>query len=463
MGEVLQFKELPNSKGLDFGVLPLSRKQKRALARSNGRVNLLEGSIRSGKTFIMMMRWWAFIANDAPKRGALIMVGKSRDALYRNVFEPLDNDPTLAVFKQFISYKQGAPTAQMFGRTVHVVGAADAKAESKIRGMTVAGAFVDELTTLPQDFFRQLLGRMSVAGAKLFATTNPDSPNHWLKVEYLDKIGTFPDWQTWHFIMDDNPGLTSEYMESLKREYSGLWYRRFILGEWVAAEGAIYQEFDPERHVISPGQFPPMERVLMAGVDYGTEHKTRGYLIGMAQITLSKRTGLVVDPLHPEGMKQYALFVLSEFSPASATVGQHAAMFKTWLADQPHALWREPEWVAVDPAALVFRKELFDGGMTAIRAHNAVLPGIQTISSLFAAMRLFVTSEATELIRGLPGYRWDSQASAKGLTKPIKEADDEADALRYSVYTARRFWRDQIPLTLATSKEDNETEELEAA
>jgi len=407
-------------------VPPLSDKQAGFIIRSTTRVNLLEGSIRSGKTFASLVRWLTFIADDAPKRGALVMVGKSRDSLFRNVFEPIENDPTLAVFQPFIHYKQGAPTANILGRIVHIIGAADAKAESKIRGMTVAGAYIDELTTLPRDFFKQMLGRASVPGASIFATTNPDAPKHWLKSEYLDKISEFPDWRVWHFTMHDNPGLTAEYIASLSREYTGLWYRRFILGEWVAAEGAIFDTFDPQRHVIKRNQLPNIDNVIAVGLDYGTTHATRAYLIGIG-----------TDPITSKA----ALYVLSEFAPGTATVGQHAQMFRAWLKAQQPQSWQEPQWIAIDPAAAVMRQQLFDDGHSNLmRAHNAVLSGIQTVSSLFAAGRLYVLDDCTELIKGIPGYRWDSAASAKGLTKPIKEDDDECVAIGTPVLTAQG-WR----------------------
>jgi PBSX family phage terminase large subunit len=423
--------------------IELSRKQRRALARSTKRVNLLEGSIRSGKTFIMLARWFTFISTDAPKRGALLMVGKTRESVYRNVFEPLENDPTLAVFAPFVSYRQGAPTALILGRTVHIMGAADAKAESKLRGMTLGGAFVDELTMLPKEFYKQLLGRMSVPGAMMFATTNPDAPLHWLKADYLDKISEFPDWYIEHFTMDDNPGLEREFVESLKREYTGLWYKRFIQGLWVAAEGAIFPEFDSDAHVITRAQLPNIERVLMAGLDYGTTHRTRAYLIGTGR----------------NARGEMSLYVLSEFAPETATVGQHAAMFRHWLASSGFTM---PDWVCVDPAAAVMRQQLFDDGMTSVmRAHNSVLPGIQTISSLFAGGRLYVVDSCEHLIKGLPGYRWDSAASKRGDTRPIKENDDEVDALRYAIYTSRRFWRGQIPLAPALGDETIDEREID--
>ena len=308
--------------------------------------------------------------------------------------------------------------------------------------MTLAGALVDELTTLPREFWRQLLARASVPGAMIFATTNPDAPRHWLRTEYLLRLGELPDWQVWHFTMEDNPGLTPEYIESLKREYTGVWYARFIEGKWVAAEGAIYDVFDADVHVIKHDEMPPMDQVLAVAVDYGTVHRTRGYLLGIGR----------------DSSGTSCLYVLDEFAPGTATVGQHAQMFRTWLEGQPIPAWRTPQWIAVDPAAAVFRQQLFDDGITNVmRAHNSVLNGIQIVSSLFAAGRLRVSDRCTHLIDGIPGYRWDSAASEKGRTEPIKQDDDEVDALRYVVYSTRRLWRSAIPLasTLLDDADDS--------
>lgn len=431
----------------DLDVAPLSRKQRRFIARSTAKVNVAEGSIRSSKTYAQFVRWGTFIAGDVPSKGALVITGKTMQSIYRNLFEPLDNDPGLSAFKPMIQYRQGAPTAYMFGRVCHVIGANDARAESRLRGFTVAGAMVDEITTLPEDYFKQLLGRMSPPGAKLFGTTNPDAPKHWLKRDYLDRLHELADWYVEHFTMDDNPSLTPEYREFIKQQYRGVFYDRFIRGLWVVAEGAVYDMFDKSAHVIHPADVPEIERVLSVGVDYGTTHATRGYMIGLGR-----------DPIS----QQPTLYVLSEFGPSKATVGQHAAMFRAWLTEQREgAKYPTPEWIAVDPAAAVFRQQLFDDGVpegsSLMRAHNAVLPGIQTVSALLATGRLKIVGATNpHLVEMLPGYRWDTKAALRGETKPIKEDDDEADALRYAVYSVRRFWRDLIPLHIADRGDDHE-------
>ena len=216
---------------------PMSDKQIQYLRNSNARVNATEGSIRSGKTIVTLLRWAMFIIK-APRTGELVMIGRTRDSVWRNCIAPLQSAELFGPLADNVTGNHGAPTVVIMGRKVHILGASDVKAEKVIRGMTVAGAYVDEVTTLPEEFFTQLLGRMSVKGAKMFASTNPDNPAHWYKTKFLDRLDTLKDWRNWHFTIDDNISLDPEYVASIKAEYTGLWYKRFILGEWVAAEGA---------------------------------------------------------------------------------------------------------------------------------------------------------------------------------------------------------------------------------
>ncbi|SOR80563.1 MULTISPECIES: phage terminase large subunit [Streptomyces] len=202
--------------------LPLPRKQIRSIVQAEARINAWEGSVRSGKTTA------SFVAT-APTGGELVMVGRTRDTLYRYVIAPLMNPDLFGPLAKLIKYTNGAPIAYIMGRAVHVMGANDAKAEPKVRGMTCAGAYVDEATTLPKTFFDQLVARCSVKGAKIFTTTNPDNPAHWFRRDYLKRPAE-TRLRAWHFTLDDNPFLDPEYVASLKSTYVGLFYRRNILG-----------------------------------------------------------------------------------------------------------------------------------------------------------------------------------------------------------------------------------------
>ncbi len=256
----------------------LGPQQLRSLRESKARVNIFEGAIRSGKTIVSLLRF--LMAVLFAKGGAIVVVARTRDSAYRNVFAPLMDPMLFGPLAKLVHYTAGAPTARILGRTVHVLGASDKKAEKVLRGLTVALAYVDEVTVIPEEFFTQLLGRMSPPGAKLFGTTNPDSPAHWLKAKFLDRIGAgLKGWRSWHFMLDDNPSLPDEYKAQIKSEFTGLWYRRFVQGEWVAAEGAVFDMWDVEKHVIAWDQLPEMRELLCVGIDYGTTNPTAALLL----------------------------------------------------------------------------------------------------------------------------------------------------------------------------------------
>lgn len=409
----------------------LTAKQAWSIARATARVNVWHGSIRAGKTIASLIAWLLFVRR-APTTGALVVVGRTRESIARNVFQPLQDPAIFGRFAQLVSYTAGAPTAVILGRTVHVLGASDARAEMVLRGLTVAGAYVDEATLVAEAFWTQLLGRMSVPGARLFATTNPDGPAHWFKKQVVDRAVEL-GYRIFRFKLTDNTFLDPAYVTQICKEYVGLWYRRFILGEWVQAAGAVYDGWDTDRHVMAAADLPPMERVLMLGSDYGTVHSTRGYLLGLGPDTRPGHTG------------EHRLYVLDEWAPGAMTVGEHSADLRQWMTSRP-----QPEWVAYDHAAATFGLQLYHDGMTNVmRAHKPVLPGIRTVASLLAVDKLVVSDACTHLIDRIPGYVWDEKATARGETAPVKADDDEADALRYTVYSSRQEWLGYIPLAPA--------------
>lgn len=424
----------------------LSPMQAWSIAKASARVNLWTGSIRSGKTIASLLRWLIFVAK-APRGGELVVIGRTRESIARNVFGPLTDPALFGALTKHVTYTAGAPSGKILGRTVHVLGASDARSEMVLRGLTVAGAYVDEATLVSEAFWTQLLGRMSVPGAMLFATTNPDGPAHWLKKQVIDRANEL-GYRIFRFQLRHNTHLDPAYVAQITREYVGLWYRRFILGEWVQAAGAIYESWDPARHVIATADLPPMDRVLAMGVDYGDQHATRGYLLGIGPDT------------RPGHEHEHRLYVLAEWAPGHMTIGEHSTSLRNWLAGQPVEAWRTPEWVAVDSAAASFRHQLFHDGVAGVRnAHKSVLPGIRTLAGLLAVDRMVVADTCTHLIDRIPGYVWDPKAERRGEDAPIKADDDEVDALRYAIYTTRLDWRSLIPLApaLETAPGDDPT------
>ena len=241
----------------------LSEKQKKFLKDDLCRINLLYGSVRSGKTWISLLKWAIWVGQQAQDK-QFLMVGKTITTLKRNCLVLLEE-----LIGDNITYSISQKKAVIFGRTVWLEGANDERSESKIRGMTLMGVYIDELTQIPQDFYLMALSRLSEKGAVFLATTNPDHPKHYVKTEIIDN--DLLDKQVIKFLIDDNIFLDETYKENLKKEYSGVFYQRFILGEFVRAEGIIFPEFanSPDRWIIKREDVPKTFRTVEIGFDIG--------------------------------------------------------------------------------------------------------------------------------------------------------------------------------------------------
>lgn len=241
----------------------LSKKQKSFLTAKLHRINLLYGSVRSGKTWISLLKWALWIG-EQPKDKNFLMVGKTLTSLNRNCFPVLHSQ-----IGNYFSYSMSKKTAYIFGRTVWLEGANDERAESKIRGMTLKGAYIDELTQIPESFYKTTLGRLSEPKSALIATTNPDSPNHYVKTEIIDN--DIVDKKCHKFLLDDNITLDRFYKENIKKEYTGVYYDRYILGEFVRAEGIIFRDFadNAKPWIISVNEVPKNIMSCEVGFDIG--------------------------------------------------------------------------------------------------------------------------------------------------------------------------------------------------
>lgn len=230
------------------------------------RINLLQGSVSAGKTWISLILWALWIATR-PKEHLYMMCGKSLQTLNRNCLIPLQG----LIGEKYFSYSLSAKEGILFGRKITLEGANDKRSEGKIRGSTLGGAYCDELTLFPEDFFSMLLSRLRVKGAKLIATTNPDVPTHWLKTKYIENSNLSDGMLNVFFHIDDNTTLPEDYVSSLKKEYTGVYYDRFILGKWVVANGAIYKIFsdDPRSFDVKTSDLPGGFEYLNVGLDFG--------------------------------------------------------------------------------------------------------------------------------------------------------------------------------------------------
>lgn len=428
----------------------LGRNQARSLyacQQPGATFNLWEGSVRAGKTYVSIFAFLVFVADlpdDRPMGGQLVITGKNLGSIYRNFFRTIEDSPGLSAFKGAIDYKQGASVAHIFGREVQVVGTNDARAESKIRGMTILAVYVDEATVMLEETFKQLLARMSLAESKMFATTNPDSPAHWLKTDYIDQLRVLADWRRFHFVMEDNPSTSADVRRRLGAQYTGLWHKRFIQGLWVAAEGAIFDMWDTAKHVMPWELLPKMRRLIGVGMDFGTSNPSTGLILGQSLEKVGhqyrSRLYLVDEWKHTKASTSGTL------SPS-----QQAGLFKEWLGQPPlpYETPLTPEHIIVDPAALHFAKELNLAGIPTSSGLNKVQWGISLMASLLSEQKLVVSSMCPGFIAEAPGYAWDPKSAAKGVDEPVKVADHSLDGARYILATTEELWRPDVNWALA--------------
>ncbi len=384
----------------------LSEKQIQSYSQSYSRLNFWEGAVRSGKSFISIIRFVQAL-KEGPA-GIAMIIGVSRDAIQRNVLMEL-----CALIGAPVPTPK-ATQMNILGRTIFIVGANDERAQRRIHGSTLAIAYVDELTLIPQGFFKMLLSRLSKDGAQLFGTTNPDSPFHWLKAEFLNNPEL--DMSVFRFRLEDNPSLSKDYVANLKKEYSGLWYKRYIEGEWVLAEGTVYDMFDEDEHVIDvpPGQ----AQYYVIGVDYGTANPTTYNLIGYN------------PKLWPNLWLEREYYYDSRKHNRQKTDTEYVEDLIKFVQNQP------ARCLYVDPSALSFKTEMMRQGVQGvIDAENDVLNGIRFVAQLLSNGTYKICRCCTNAIREYQSYRWDEKVGMRGEDKPIKEHDHSMDGQRYAIYT----------------------------
>lgn len=242
--------------------MKLTKRQKEALKGSKARINLYYGSVRSGKTILSIL-WWCAFVRSKPITANFLMVGKTLTTLKNNILTELQKlEPS---FTFSISGKK----ATLYGRTIWLEGANDERSENKIRGMTLTGAYIDELTLVPESFYNMVLSRLSERNAKLIATTNPDSPNNYVYTNIIknDEI----DKAVYKFHLLDNTFLDPEYVKQIQKEYVGVYKKLFIDGEFVRAEGAVFPNFadNPDEYIINMSDVPKRFRWVDVGFDIG--------------------------------------------------------------------------------------------------------------------------------------------------------------------------------------------------
>ena len=386
-----------------------SNQQKTSFKESTAKINIWQGSVRSGKTYISLWRFLKEItdANTKMKDGEFVLLARTFDSIKRNVLPILQS-----LIGDDMKFWYGKREMYIWGRLVHLIGCDDERAETKIRGMTALGAYVDEATIIPESVIKMLVSRCAMGDARIFMTTNPDSPFHFIKKDFIDNN---PDVKSWKFTLDDNPLVTEETKDYLKRQYKGLWYQRFILGEWVMASGAVYDFFDQEVHVVKESPGVPLYSIV--AIDYGTTNATAFLLISFFG---SKYPKIVVEQEYYWDSKE---------RQRQKTDSEYAEDLLKFVKN------KNIYGIYLDPSATSFRTELIRVGLKPKYASNEVIEGIRYTADMISGGAVKIRANCVNLIRSLQNYTWDPKSQSSGQDRPLKIEDHLPDALRYGIFS----------------------------
>ncbi|MBB6625250.1 PBSX family phage terminase large subunit [Clostridium gasigenes] len=374
---------------------------------------IADGSIRSGKTLSMSLSYviWAMETFEFQNFG---MCGKTIGSFRRNVLfwlklmlksrgykvEDLRSDNLIIITRGKVS------------NYFYIFGGKDERSQDLIQGITLAGCFFDEVALMPQSFVNQATGRCSVDGSKFWFNCNPDGPYHWFKLEWIDKRKE-KNILYLHFTMEDNLSLSERVKERYRKMYSGVFFKRYILGLWVMAEGIIFDMFNEDVH-----KKPTIDRKYTeyyVSCDYGTQNATVFILWG-------KCKGIWY------AVKEYCYSGREENK--QKTDEEYYEDLEEFLGDII------PKAIIIDPSAASFIATIKKKGKYNVKkANNDVLDGIRNVGTALTKSLIIFNDCCVNCFREFFSYIWDEKAVIRGEDKPIKENDHCMDAVRYFVNT----------------------------
>jgi PBSX family phage terminase large subunit len=394
----------------------------------DARINLLIGSVRSGKTWGLHPKILALC--DYNVGGRKLLTGVSKSSIKTNVLSDLFD----LVGSSNYHYNSQSGELRLCGADWLVYGAKDEGSEKYLRGATIGCAVADEVVLMPESYFQMLLTRLSPHGSRFYGSTNADTSEHWLKKNYLDNEELTADGTLWsmNVTMDDNPNLDPIYVNDQKKLYTGVFFNRMILGRWEMAGGAVFSgawgDWTLYDETTMPESLYNLGRRAQhyIGIDYGT-HNPCVFL----HFIDDGETVWCDNEYYWDSVKRMG----------SRTDSEYAADLTRFIAECN--MGGQTPKIIMDPSAASFREELVrKGNFWLNNADNDVLDGIRRTASALKQKKLrFHKKRCPNAVREFVNYAWDAKAAARGEEQPLKKADHCPDAGRYVVNDIFKDWR----------------------
>lgn len=376
--------------------------------KDNTFFSLLSGAIRSGKSYIAVLAFFLYTQSIGNVRVNLV-VGRNLRIMEVELLDTLQQ--ISASLGSVYAYHRTKGLLEINGVKYIVIAAHDEQSSKRVQSLTAGSALIDEIQLLPESFINQLIARLSFADSKILATCNPEGARHWLKTKFIDtkKIGYLNN-----FTLDDNPTLPDAVKDRYRDMFTGVFYDRNILGQWVQAEGVIYKEYE----IINK----PIDKKDISSEDVGVDYGIAG-ITAYVKLTYLKSGICVIT----DGYRYN---------------GEDGIKTDTQLADDLIIFIGKSHIrnVYIDPSAVSFIAELMyrKTKFVVLKGDNAVVPGIKTVLNGFGSKKLVILKNENNkpLINELTSYAWMPTED----DKPVKADDHHCDALRYGYYTRNKVF-----------------------
>jgi PBSX family phage terminase large subunit len=383
-----------------------------ALLKSGAKHILLFGGSRSGKTTVLVM---AIIFRALSYAGSRHLICRyrakdARSSVLRETLIPLlDN----TVGKSGYTYLAHESMITLFnGSEIWIGGLGDREQADKILGHEYNTIYFNEISQLSYAAVTTAYSRlaMRVPGCRnlFFYDCNPGSPLHWayrifmlkkafLSGEPLEKPELYaamllnPE--------DNRDHLPEDYITDILDALPEKQKARFRNGEWVKAEGVIYDKFD-ESMIVKAADVPERFDRYAAGQDFGMN------------IT-NVKIGWLAD----------TVYVLADYGAYNMTT-------KSFNAELEARNWFDCSDnmglpVYCDPAGGERIQEITGG----VKANNSVESGIDYINAKIERGQFIVCENCTGVLSEI----WDYCRDEGG--EIVKVNDHFLDALRYAVFS----------------------------
>lgn len=393
---------------------------------------IAEGSIRGGKSSVGALSYIIWSMQTSENQNYIIG-GKTVGSLRRNIVTPLKQVLINRGYRirdnktdNLVVISKGTKT-----NNYYLFGGRDERSQDLVQGITARGIFLDEVALMPRSFVEQCIARCSVEGSKYWFNCNPEGPQHWFYTEHVLQARE-KKYLRLHFNLEDNPSLSNDIIARYKNMFTGIFYKRFIEGEWVFADGVIYDCFTEEKCC-----YTEANKAEVLPIEIQENDPNGGYPYYCSDYgVLNPMVYLEMYKIRKEGDPVPHFYFENEyFYDGRKTMRQKTdeEEVEALIEMIDNKYYRS---LIIDPSASSLIAAARRNGILVLKAKNDVIEGIHLVYTLMATGHIHINKDrCPNLIAELGLYIWNAKRGEIGKEEPVKRYDHAMDAMRYGIAT----------------------------